>query len=142
MEFFTMFAAIFSTVYLLYKKWFKFLYPMPQQLFSYDKEKKQIIATGYCGYTLIKVPLNYFAIKGNYIIELNGHRVMSFVDNVLEGTEDGFTYYLGFNHFQAQGQILVKITDGLTEEHGKKLIKEGEIVDFGTLVGELLPDSL
>ena len=137
-----MFVTIFSTVYSIYNKMYFYFNPKPKQLFSYDHMKKQIYVSGYCGYTDIRIPLNYFSIKGNYIIELNGSRIVSFIDNVLENTEEGFVYYLGNNYVQAQSKILIKITDGLTESFGQKLINVGETINYEELIAELLPDEI
>lgn len=138
MDFVTLFAVVFSSVYTLYKKFYSFFHPTPKQLFFYDVNKKSIYACGFCGHTEIRIALNYFAIEGNYIIEINGNRLISFVDNVLEGTEDGYTYYLGNNYIQVQEPTIVKITDGLTESFGEKKLNTGEVIDFGNLITELI----
>lgn len=142
MDIIVMFATVFSTVYTLYMKWYKFFNPQPKQLFSFDRNQKKLFTHGFIGYTPCKISLNYFAIKGTYDIEVNGSRLISFVDNVLEGTEIGYTYYLGNNYVQAQEDMRIRITDTLLETFGTKIIKKGEIIDFGKLIRELLPDDL
>lgn len=135
MMFVELFMCIFSTVYTFYIKYYKFFYPLPEQLFSYNDGR--VLIHGYIGYNKVFTAIEFFELDGTYKILINDKLMRTYNDGAIIGSDPTKTYVLHGNNSQCQVNTKVIIKDIIMDNEVGFDFDAGDIINFIELVKQM-----
>lgn len=132
-----MFVCIFIQVYSLYVRFYKWLYPLPKQMFIYDNINKRVMVRGNIGYEVMVIAIDHFMVDGEYTIKINGDPLRCIKNKDEDGFRPDRQYFLTLQHRYFTVPSKVEIKDEINGKSGSWNFNTNTIVDFLKLIEDL-----